>query len=218
MSPVSDQAHPLARLYYAHDPMCSWCWAFNPCWQQIQQRLPRTVEVVRLVGGLAADSSEPMPLEMQTYLQQTWRQIQAQVPGSEFNYDFWRRCSPRRSTYPGCRAVIAARHQQAESAMTLAIQQAYYLHARNPSDESTLVALAQELGLDVSQFTRDLNAALTRQTLLSEIERCREMGAQGFPSLILEKQQQRWLLALDYSDPEAALSQIERCMEAPGCP
>ncbi len=199
-----------ATLYYAHDPMCSWCWAFNPCWQQLLSELPASIRVVRLVGGLAADSSEPMAAEMQQFLQSTWRQIQARVPGTEFNFAFWQQCQPRRSTYPACRAVIAARQQQADAAMTLAIQTAYYLNARNPSDDSTLLALAVELGLDGESFKHDLAAEMTQQTLQQEIALCRDLGARGFPSLILEQGAQRSLLALDYQQPQRLLRQIEQ--------
>jgi putative protein-disulfide isomerase len=55
---------------------------------------------------------------------------------------------PRRSTYAACRAVIAARRQNPgyEEKMILAIQQAYYLEARNPADSHTLIELASEIG------------------------------------------------------------------------
>ena len=43
-----------------------------------------------VVGGLAPDSAEPMPEAMQLALQNTWRTIQSRIPGTEFNYDFWR--------------------------------------------------------------------------------------------------------------------------------
>lgn len=213
MVPASELTQPSARLYYAHDPMCSWCWAFHPCWQEIESGLPESIEVVRLVGGLAPDSQEPMAAEMQQFLQQTWVRIQTQVPGTEFNFDFWRNCSPRRSTYPACRAVIAARQQQAGAAMTLAIQAAYYLNARNPSDDTTLVELAAELGLDSAQFAQDLGSTLTQQRLLEEIRFCQQIGAQGFPSLVLEQAGQRWLLALDYKNPERVLTQIEQRLQ-----
>ena len=75
----------------------------------------------------------------------------------KFNYDFWKKCRPRRSTYPACRAVIAARKQKNkfDMEMTLSIQKAYYLHARNPSDYETLIELAEEIGADKNKFSKD---------------------------------------------------------------
>lgn len=201
----SEQADRLT-LYYVHDPMCSWCWAFRPVLQQILQSLPAGVILQRLLGGLAADSDEPMPESMQRYLQGAWRTIQRRVPGTRFNFDFWRRCQPRRSTYPACRAVIAARRQaaQSEPAMIQAIQEAYYLRALNPSDEQILVQLADELGLDCERFAADLAAAETGRQLQQEIVQARAMGGDSFPSLFLARQR----LAHDYLDPQPLLRQV----------
>lgn len=199
-----------ATLYYVHDPMCSWCWGFNRTWQSIQDNLPSTVTVERLLGGLAVDSDVAMPDEMQQFLRQTWQRIQQQIPGTDFNFDFWDRCRPRRSTYPACRAVIAATNQGAEyhAKMTLVIQKGYYLGAQNPSDDTTLIAMAKSLGLDAKCFATDLNSADTQQRLVRDIRRGQQLGAQGFPSLILQQGKQQWLLPLDYRNPDATLQRI----------
>ena len=44
------------KLYYIHDPMCSWCWAFRPTLTKVLAELPAHIEVQYLVGGLAPDS------------------------------------------------------------------------------------------------------------------------------------------------------------------
>ena len=172
-------------LIYVHDPMCSWCWGFEPTRQKIFAGLPGDMPVKRLVGGLAPDSDQPMPEPMRAGLQQTWQRIAAMIPGTRFNFDFWTRNTPRRSTYPANRAVIAARLQgkDYDPLMTAAIQRAYYLEARNPSDNSTLIELADEIGLDGERFAADLVADSTHQSLLEEIREARMLGIDSFPSL-----------------------------------
>lgn len=200
-----------STLFYAHDPMCSWCWGFRKTWESITQQLPEHINVKYLLGGLAPDSSEPMPQDMQINIRDTWRTIQKEIPGTEFNFDFWELCKPRRSTYPSCRAVISAIKQNpaVEKAMILAIQEAYYLHARNPSDDDVLIDLACKLELDSKQFSNDLLSAETQEELMSEIRFSRELGAQGFPSLIFETKNSRKLLRLDYNYPDAILNQLD---------
>jgi len=80
------------RLIYVHDPMCSWCWAFRPVWASIRAALPEGLEVRNLLGGLAADIREPMPMELQRGICRIWQTIQQRVPGTEYNFDFWERC------------------------------------------------------------------------------------------------------------------------------
>ena len=104
----------LSTLHYIHDPMCSWCWGFRSAWHDLTSRLLETYPelIIRnVVGGLAPDSDEPMPMEMQQMLQSAWQRIQHTIPNTSFNYDFWRIGEPRRSTYPACRAVIASAQQ-----------------------------------------------------------------------------------------------------------
>jgi len=204
----------MTTLYYVHDPMCSWCWGFSRVWQRTLDALPDNIEVVRLLGGLAKDTDQPMSPEMQAGLQQTWQHIAQQIPGVEFNFDFWRVCSPRRATYPACRAVIAARQQGTvyDTAMTRAIQHAYYLQARNPSEDATLIALAEELGLDRELFSAALLSPQTQEELLVEISQARKMGADSFPSLVLLHASGYWHIPIDYHRHETMLEQIQLIM------
>lgn len=201
----------MPHLYYIHDPMCSWCWGFRPVLDTLLRQLPADVSYSRLLGGLAPDSDQPMPESMREGLQATWRRIQQKLPETDFNFDFWRHNTPRRSTYPACRAVIAARalRPECEDAMILAIQQAYYLQARNPSDDATLVALAGEIDLDSGAFEARLHDPQTQQRLEQEIAQARAMGADSFPSLVLQDGDSRWPVAVDYRSAAPMLETLE---------
>lgn len=204
-----------SNLYYAHDPMCSWCWAFRPTWEHICANLPADIELVRLLGGLAADTTELMPAAQQKVLQDIWHNIEVRVPGTRFNFDFWGRCQPRRATYPACRAVIAATRQNESNheLMTKTIQHAYYLNARNPSDEATLIALAEGLRLDLQLFEQDLNAVETQQELQRQIGLCHQLGIRGFPSLVLRNGNIGRRIPVEFNDPEL---QSQLVLEAAG--
>jgi putative protein-disulfide isomerase len=104
--------------------------------------------------------------------------------GTEFNFDFWTECKPRRSTYPACRAVIAAGSQDQSDEIILAIQHAYYLHAMNPSDIETLVTLAEELHLDTQKFAQDLESKWLEQKFERQLEFTRRSPTNGCPSLV----------------------------------
>ncbi|MDQ6967975.1 MAG: DsbA family protein [Mariprofundaceae bacterium] len=198
------------RLYYIHDPMCSWCWAFRPVWQALKRQLPTALSVSYVLGGLAPDSHSPMSLGLQRQIQQHWRTIQQRVPGTMLNFEFWQENIPRRSTYPACRAVIAAKYQgeDYEDAMILAIQQAYYLHAKNPSNDDVLLACAASLNLDMQGFESDLNSAACKQQLMTDIRLSQSLGAEGFPSLVLDIDGIYHFIAVDYSHADTMLEKI----------
>jgi len=196
--------------------MCSWCWGFRPNFENLCKQLPAGLSVNRLLGGLAPDNDQPMPAELQSKLQDTWRRIQTRIPGTRFNFDFWRDCHPRRSTWPACRAVVVARQSDPslESPMIEAIQRAYYLEARNPSDADTLAALASQLGLDAVDFAIRLDAAETHDILEQEITQARRMGADSFPSLRLQIDQSFWPVPVDYTEVRPMLETIQSLLES----
>jgi len=196
-------------LFYFHDPMCSWCWGYRPVWIELQGLLPPSLAVECIVGGLAPDSDEPMPTQMVAAIQSHWRRIYTEL-GTRFNHDFWVKCQPRRSTYPACRAVIAAKKQDKQQEMILAIQEAYYLRAMNPSDISTLTDIAKEQGLDVGLFEQTLQAPLTEQTLKKQVQQAKEWQVPGFPSLVLSRGEMRYSIEVNYKDANATFAEINR--------
>ena len=199
------------ELFYVHDPMCSWCFGFTPTYKKLMDQLPENIILKRLVGGLAPDSDEPMPDTTREMVQQNWHRIEQKIPGTKFNFAFWENCEPRRSTYPSCRAVIAARMQDEafDLAMTQAIQQAYYVKALNPSDDDVLMACAKEAGLDIKQFETDYFSAEVRHALYDEIRFCRSIGGNSFPSIIIFKDNRYFDVAIDYNQPEIMLEFIQ---------
>jgi putative protein-disulfide isomerase len=194
--------------------MCSWCWAFKAVYTEIRHALADKVMLIELLGGLAPDTDLPMPVDMQQYLQQTWRTIQQRVPATRFNFDFWTKCKPLRSTYPACRAVIAARYQGEHYAdlMTQRIQTAYYTEARNPSEHEVLVQLATEIDLDASLFRDAITAQATQQQLLDEIAQCRGFNIGSFPSLLLDVGGSHWRIPVDYNDAKPVLDMIAQML------
>lgn len=203
-------------LYYVHDPMCSWCYAFAPAMQRIEAALPASLRVDYLLGGLAPDTDQSMPPRVREYIQQTWRRIQTVVPGTEFNFEFWTRCTPRRSTYPACRAVLAAKHFDPvlERPMIGAIQRAYYREARNPSELGTLCALASEIGLDREAFGEWLTGEECETLLTREIATARRLGVAGFPTLVLSTDDGDRIVPHSLTDPQPALLSLEHLLDS----
>jgi len=172
--------------------------------------LPDHISVEYVEGGLAADSDVAMSKAMQESIQTIWRQIERQVPGTEFNYEFWQLCQPRRSTYPACRALIAADKLGYYEQMLMAIQEAYYLHAQNPSNDETLVNLAVMEGMEEDNFRQFLHSPETDRQLQKNLSLCHEYGVQGFPSLILKRGNSSVQIPVDYRSEQPTLMAIKQ--------
>jgi putative protein-disulfide isomerase len=203
-----------AKLYYIHDPMCSWCWGFRPTWLKLRASLPADVAVENVLGGLAPDNDQPMPTGLRAAIQGHWRAIETRL-GTPFNHAFWTDCQPRRDTYKACRAVVAASLRDREEDMIEAIQQAYYLRALNPSEPETLVRLAGEIGLDQAWFGDILFSAETEAEFGRQLRLAQALGASSFPSLRLEAGGRVQPIQHDYQDHRISLEEIERAQKKP---
>ena len=207
--------HRESRFYYVHDPMCSWCWAHQTEWSKLESILADLLPIEYVLGGLAPDSDLPMPIEQREAIAGYWKKIN-HLLGTEFNHQFWSDNTPRRSTYPACRAVLAAGWQSAMKAMNTALQKAYYLRAMNPSDISTHLILAKELGLDVERFSTDIVSEKLAVEFNQQLQFARRLPIQGFPSMVLQHQGQMHAIALDYRDHSGALEQVKQILSDTG--
>ena len=195
------------KLIYVHDPMCSWCWGFRETFIAFKQAYGAHFYIEKVVGGLAADSAEPMDTGLREQLEHTWRVV-AQKTGAQFNHDFWRQCTPRRSTYMSCRAVIIAGDFDLYDAMIEAIQFGYYRHAQNPSEVTTLVQLASNLGMDSTDFENKLLSPETDERLQAQIRYARSIGGNHFPSLFVEQEERTTEIAVNYTSHQQLYDRI----------
>ena len=199
-------------LYHVHDPMCSWCYAFKPTLDELRKNLDTNIKIQHVVGGLAKHSDEIMPEDMQDKIQNIWFEIEKTV-GTKFNHDFWNKCLPRRSTYLACQATMLARYDNKEDEMIEAIQKAYYQNAQNPSDASTLIKLAKQIGMDEKKFEEDLKSEKIENDLQNELNFRRSIHVRAFPSLVLKYKKELYPINIKFNDYKSMLDQINNMVE-----
>lgn len=199
------------EVTYILDPMCSWCYAFAPSWRVLCDTLDASTTVRYVMGGLAPDSDMPMPESMRRAIANTWHVIE-QRAAVTFNHDYWRTNTPFRSTYPACRAAIAAEKLRPGSLphMVEAIQKAYYQHASNPSLEMVLLDVAESIGLDRGEFAAVIGSAEVRDAFDTDLKLTRVLGVQGFPTVLVARGQAEGvgnhaLVSAGYLGPDALI-------------
>lgn len=199
-------------LYYVHDPMCSWCYAFKDILNELKKHLSSNIKIVYVAGGLAAHSDEIMPKEMQNMIKNTWEKIEEST-GTRFNYDFWQKNEARRSTYLSCEATLLAREENKEIEMIDAIQEAYYLKAQNPSDASTLIKLAKKIGMNEEKFEKNLESKELKEKFEKELKLRRSLGVNSFPTMILKYKKELYPINIKFDNYKTMLKQINNMVE-----
>lgn len=151
-----------------------------------------------------------MPTEMRRYVQRQWQLIEEQFPHIRFNFAFWNENIPIRSSYPACRAVLAAKRQGLpfEDNIIANIQRAYYLQAENPALTETLLACAQRSGLELTKFAVDFISPEINEALLDDLRLAKKLAVSTFPSLRLYGNGRFAVIECRFHDVPEMLAQI----------
>lgn len=171
------------KLLYIMDPMCAWCYGFQPELEAFLDKYP-SAEIDWIMGGLAPDNDQPMDESLKQAISSYWHEIEEKTQVS-FNHQYWETNTPYRSTYPACRAVISAEKLKANSSpeMVKAIQSAYYQQAKNPSLAETLIDCAVSIGLEKNPFLETFQSEETEYKLQQHLRMAYQLQVQGFPAL-----------------------------------
>jgi len=218
-------SNPKLSFIYIMDPMCSWCYAFQSQLEAfLQTQLdgpiqPNGLEMNWLMGGLAPDATEPMDAEFRQTLAGYWQKIE-EATGTPFNHEFWETQTPIRSTYPACRAVIAADQIKPgmAPAMVKAIQQAYYQDALNPSLDQTLIDCAKVIGIPDDVFVSAYQSEGIEQIFVHQMQIAEQLQVQGFPALFVvaakeDEAASAYPLALGYCETSHLTEQFKHIVD-----
>ena len=197
------------QLVYILDPMCSWCWGFNPVMQQVlKQAQAAGVKVTLRVGGLRTGQQAILDQSKRAYILRHWRTV-AETTGQPFAFDDALPSGFLYDTEPACRALVVAR-QLDESYMfnfLQRLQQAFYQFGQDITQPSVLRELAVQAGYDSQAFCAAFDAAQTQATTQAEFAWVSDLAVRGFPTLLAQHQQQYALITNGYQ-PYAALESL----------
>ena len=204
------------QITYFTDPLCSWCWAFEPHWRRLRYEFGDQLSWRYRMGGLIPDWTryhDPVnEISRPAQMGPQWLHVQ-KITGMPLNADLWQQ-NPPASSYPACIAFKAAEMFGPEFAELYLrrLREAAMLEARDISVSKVLQELAAEVNLllapeeriDLEAFAALVQGESAREALRDDIKevRFREIGR--FPTLILHRSGSTGLLLTGYR-PYAAL-------------
>jgi putative protein-disulfide isomerase len=176
-----------ATLHYIYDPLCGWCYGAEPLAQAAAE--VADLEVALHGGGLWPEPTT-LPDDMRNYISQADKrlaELSGQPMGERYRNELLFDPELILESAPTIRAVLAAESLAGKGlAMLQAIQHAHYVDGRHVVRPEVLTELAERVGLDSAEFADvvakvdvDAHIAQTR-ALMGRI------GAQGFPTFVLE--------------------------------
>jgi putative protein-disulfide isomerase len=200
-------------LWYFADPMCSWCWGFSPVVQRLKEKYSDRLKFALVLGGLRPYTHEPITDTVRQEILHHWHEVHHRT-GQAFSFD---EAMPEGFVYdtePASRAVVAVGElaPQATFDYFKAIQQAFYAKQQDVTQESVLEALVKPLSVDMQQFRQAFHSDTIKQKTQAHFHKSRQFGVRGFPTLILQSEQQYHLLTNGYRPYEELQPEIDACL------
>lgn len=192
---------PSEAILYVGDPMCSWCYGFNPVLSKVEEVYSDRMPVKAVMGGLRpGDLAEPLDERLSKFLQHHWQQVE-QATGQPFNYEFLNRPGFVYDTEPSCRAVVSFRNflPQRELSFFSDLQSSFYRDGQDPCNTDTFVNLVEKYDLDGEQFREFFESDEARYQTSLDFQLGRAVGVTGFPALVHLKDQRAMVISYGYT-------------------
>jgi putative protein-disulfide isomerase len=177
-----------ARLTYAFDAYCGWCYGFGPAVRDFAACNAERIKLRVLSGGLFT-GPRALPTAAYPYIAESDRRI-ADLTGADFGPGYHRAVAEGTTVLDSTAAatgLIALSRQapERELAAAGAMQRAWYREGRSLSDPRVYRDLAAELGLAADEVAADLADPGTRAEARREFQEVRRLGVDGYPTLLL---------------------------------
>ena len=198
------------EIIFVADPMCSWCWGFEPVMASLVETLPDTIKVSLRLGGLRSEGDQEWNDEFKEFLRHHWKHVQ-ETTAQAFNTALLDREYFEYNTEPSCRAVVTMRELDKTKQFTFfnALQEAFYLRGEDITQDEVIAKIAEQEGIDKKVFLSLFVSEGMKEKTKADVYKARSMGANVFPSLVIIDDEGHLCVMKGYRDYE----EIRRLLE-----
>ena len=189
-------------LIYVYDPLCGWCYGFHPVMEKIHKRFGDRLTIDVKVGGLAVGDRAQAINEGFSYIKDGLQQVEKST-GIEFGQNFKLLVDEGSYMYdsmPPCRAQKTMNDLAPGNALSFAgtLQNALFRDGKNLNKWSTYEELISDYDVNADDFKLRFESDELQTELIDEFTWCRNQGATGFPSLLIQIEDETSLMARGY--------------------
>lgn len=196
--------------------MCSWCWGISPALKKLKDHYQKEQLPFRIVvGGLRPGGGDPWNDQMKDFLRHHWDEVHAKS-GQPFGYDLLELEHFNYDTEPACRAVVAARSWLKERELDFfeAIQRKFYVDSEDPGQIEFYEDICDQFQVEFSKFKERFENKVIKDQTLKEFDLNRKWGIRGYPSILVNKGEQMYMVTHGFASFEQMQSQIEKIKKA----
>jgi len=201
------------------DPACTWCWGSEPILRKLQYRFNEQINISFVMGGLVKDAHTFLDPrnniggDLNLFNKQVgkhWLEASARhgMPVQAEGFHLFDDNNP--STYPMNIAYKAAQLQDEKKANTFLrrMREAIAAEAKQANTMEVLIELAQESGLDITQFIKNMENGSAERDFKVDKNLTESYRANGFPSFLIRNGDGKEILLRGYQSYDNFVSTI----------
>lgn len=180
------------RLIYIFDALCGWCFGFSPVMARVAREYGDRVSIKVVSGGLRLGDQVGPIGQVAPYIRWAYKEVE-KTCGVQFGEAFIK--GPlasgdmvMNSLQPAIALSIINAHKP-EHALAFAarLHHMIYVAGKAPEDVASYLPYVREVGYDPVAFSREMQEPEWKARAEADFSFAQQVGATGFPTLLLER-------------------------------
>lgn len=188
----------IGKILYIFDPLCGWCYGFSNIINDIKKEYHDKFDFEILSGGMITGDRVGSINEKFEFIKGSYKQVEDHT-GCKFGPSFLKELEKGElvfsSTEPS-KALTVIKENSTENAFSYAsdLQNAIYFDGKDIKQTEVLADIAEKY-LHKEDFIKNYNSDKNDSILKKEFDFVSALGINGFPSVLLEKDEKYYILA-----------------------
>ncbi len=207
-------------IYYIQDPLCSWCYGFQPVLNELYQSFKDKLEFKVLSGGLFQNQKSSASADFRSYMDNNYTDV-VKSTGIKFGIGFTQhtfRSSSAEfiSDYPSLAiTVFKSFDTPFNLRYTLDVQNAIFFEGIEPNDVKHFAYLALSYGVNTSEFVSRYESSDFLHHTYEEYFLTAKLGVTKFPSLLIQHNEKLQTLNSGFTSLQELYSKISEILPWP---
>jgi putative protein-disulfide isomerase len=199
-------------VLYVHDALCGWCYGFSPVIKKAAEVFENDFHFVAVSGGMIiGDAIGPIG-KMSDYIKKAYPRVE-ETTGIKFGEGYIR------IVEQGSYILNSVKPAMAMSAFKSflpfkSVDFAHDLHkahmgeGKNLNEREAYLEIIRKYGIDEEEFLKRANSDECKEQTYREFEEIKHIGLTGFPSVLLQHDQDVFLISQGYIDYETLAQRL----------
>ena len=203
-------------IVYIFDPICGWCYSFNPVIDKLHVKFKHNVDLVVVSGGMIIDKKARPIADMSEFILAGYEDMQ-NLTGVKFGTPYIQMVEEGKELLDSEKPALATTafqtlHPHKVLEFVQKLQESHFLYGKSLNNDSTYSHLAKHFGINPAEFLQTMNSDSIKTATRSDFKKVEDAGINGFPTLLIKIGGQVQAITRGYEKYEKLEKKIEKLL------